>query len=66
MARYAPAICTDKPETISAQPGQWVNVNGAKGRYMGRRNGCIWIAWGTTATQRFPRFAAIFHGNPSR
>ena len=62
--KYAPAIRTDAPETVSAQPGQWINYGTARGRYMGRRNGCVWIAWGRTATHRFPAFAAVFHGKP--
>jgi hypothetical protein len=61
MSQYTAAIRTNAPETISAQPGQWIDYNGARGRYMGRRNGCVWIAWGSTATERFARFAAIFH-----
>jgi hypothetical protein len=62
MARYLPAIATSSPETVTGQPGQWINYNGALGRYMGRRNGCVWIAWDETARKRFPKFAAIFHG----
>lgn len=65
MAQYLPTIRTDKPETISAQAGQWIDYQGARGRYMGRRNGCVWIAWGATATRRFARFAAIYRGNPN-
>jgi len=63
VTRYRAAIATDKPETLTGlQPGQWINYNGARGRYMGRRNGCQWIAWGGTATKHFDRFAAVFNG----
>lgn len=58
--RYQPAIKTSAPETVVAQPGNWIDYEGAIGRYMGRRNGCVWIAWGSTATKRFQQFAAIF------
>lgn len=58
--RYQPAIRTTSPETVRAQPGQWITYGSARGRYMGQRNGSAWIAWGTTATHRFPRFARIF------
>lgn len=60
MARYAPAIRTSAPETVKAQPGQWINYEGTRGRLMGQRNGSSWIAWGKTATHRFPAFAAAF------
>lgn len=59
--RYVAAIRTDAPEAVRAQAGQWINYNGARGRYMGTRRGCVWIAWGATATHRFPKFAAIFN-----
>jgi len=61
--RYAPAIATRSPQDVIAQPGQWIDYEGSRGRYMGRRNGCVWIAWGTTATKRFQKFAEIFHAN---
>jgi hypothetical protein len=59
--RYAPAIVTDAPDTLdNLPPGQWVRYGSALGRYMGRRNGCVWIAWGRSASIRFPAFAAAF------
>jgi hypothetical protein len=58
--RYQPAIRTTAPETVRAQPGQWIAYGSARGRYMGQRNGCAWIAWGDTARRRFPAFAATF------
>jgi hypothetical protein len=62
MARYTAALRLDDPREaiLVAQPGQWINYNGARGRYMGYRRGIYWIAWGTTATRRFQRFAAIY------
>lgn len=62
MGRYQPAIATSAPERLECQPGQWINYNGAVGRYMGRRKGTVWIAWGATARKRFPAFAATFRG----
>ena len=62
--KYRPTIRTDKPETISAQAGQWIDYNGALGRFMGRRRGVVWIAWGATARHRFPAFAAAFAARP--
>ena len=59
--KFAPAIRTSTPETVVAQPGQWINYEGTRGRYMGRRNGFSWIAWGRSATHRFARFASIYH-----
>lgn len=60
--RYQPAIATNAPETLRGlQPGQWINYNGAAGRYMGQRHGVQWIAWGATARKRFARFAAVFN-----
>lgn len=61
MARYQAAICTSSPEALACQPGQWINYQGAIGRYMGRRKGVVWIAWGATARKRFPTFAAVFN-----
>jgi hypothetical protein len=63
MSRYLSTIATNRPEIISAQSGQWINYQGARGRYMGRRNGVVWIAWGKTASHRFARFASLFHSN---
>ena len=60
--KYAPTIRTSTPETVTGQPGQWIDYNGALGRFMGRRNGVTWIAWGATARRRFPAFAAAFTG----
>ena len=59
--RYVPMIHTSNPELLSGlQPGQWINYEGAKGRYMGRKNGCVWIAWNGTAAKRFHIFARAF------
>jgi hypothetical protein len=61
--RYVRAIVTSEPDKLAQlQPGQWIDYAGARGRYMGERNGCKWIAWGSTATRRFSRFAATFKG----
>lgn len=61
MANYLPTISTTAPETLdNLQPGQWIEYNGVKGRYMGRRNGSVWIAWGATARKRFGAFADAY------
>lgn len=63
MGRYLPAVATSAPETLAdLQPGQWINYNGAQGRFMGRTRGTVWIAWGATARKRFARFASAYHG----
>jgi hypothetical protein len=60
--RYQPAIKTSAPHELrNLQPGQWIDYDGARGRFMGVRRGSHWIAWGGTATKRFARFAAIFN-----
>lgn len=59
--KYRPTIRTSDPETVRAQAGQWIDYQGALGRFMGRRNGVVWIAWGDTARKRFQRFAATFN-----
>lgn len=61
--QYRPAIKTSRPELLhSLQPGQWIDYAGAKGRFMGLRKGVTWIAWGKTATHRFPAFANAYRG----
>jgi len=67
MARYLPTIRTNDPDTLDGlHPGQWIDYQGARGRYMGRKNGSVWIAWGGTARKRFDRFALAFHVTPER
>lgn len=62
MAKYLPTISTDAPETVRAQPGQWISYQGARGRYMGvSRAGNVWIAWADTARKRFAKFARVFN-----
>lgn len=57
--RYVPMIHTNAPESLDCQPGQWIDYEGARGRFYGRAGGVTWIAWGATARRRFPRFAAV-------
>lgn len=53
--RFAPTLHTAAPETVSAQPGQWIDYQGARGRYAGRSPaGVVFIAWSRAA--RGPRF----------
>lgn len=60
--RYRATVETSAPETLrDLQRGQWIRYDGARGRFMGWRNGVIWIAWGRTATHAFERFADAFH-----
>ena len=59
--RYTTAIKTSTPETIEGvQPGQWINYDGARGRFLAVRNGVVWIAWGRTATHNWPRFVEAY------
>lgn len=63
--RYTTAVITDRPESLDGlHPGQWIRYGSTRGRYMGRSGQCVWIAWGKTATHRFPTFAAAFRGLP--
>lgn len=63
MGRYVPAVRTADPHALEGlQPGQWIEYAtgeepGALGRYYGRRNGVVWIAWGAAARRRFATFA---------
>lgn len=61
--QYRSRIKTSAPETLGGriQPGQWIDYEGSRGRFMGWRNGVIWIAWGQAATHRFTTFAAAFN-----
>lgn len=62
--QYRRAIKTSAPETLGGriQPGQWIDYEGAKGRFMGWRRGVIWIAWGATARNpwRFRSFSQAY------
>lgn len=60
--RYAAAIRTDSPELVDGPRGQWINYQGARGRFCGRRDGVTWIAWGRTATHRWAAFVEAFKG----
>lgn len=64
--RYRPTIATNDPHNLALfgrlQPGQWIAYGSARGRFMGVRNGTVWIAWAATARKRFADFAAAFHG----
>lgn len=57
--KYTAAVKTDAPETLSVQPGQWIDYQGARGRFYGRSRGTVWIAWGKAATHRFSTFANV-------
>jgi len=64
--KFAPTIHLNTLDGFNAQPGQWISLNGSRGRYMGRtRFGTVWVAWGGAATKRllFSRFATAFHRN---
>jgi hypothetical protein len=59
--RYQPTIVTDTPDTLHGLPvGQWINYDGVKGRFVGWRNGVLWVAWGITASRHFKQFAEAF------
>ncbi|QWY83632.1 hypothetical protein [Rhizobium phage RHph_X2_26] len=58
---YQKTVDIRRAEDIKGlQPGQWINYDGARGRFMGIKNGCHWVAWGETAKRRFARFADAF------
>lgn len=60
--RFATRIETDRPETLqSLQTGQWIDYQGARGRWIGRSGATIWIAWGgSTAGSRWARMVAAY------
>lgn len=59
--KFQAAIKTSNPHDLKGlQAGQWIDYEGTQGRYMGRRNGTVWIAWGGTARERFSVFAQAF------
>lgn len=58
---YRKTVRVNKAEDIrDLQPGQWIDYDGARGRFMGIRNGVHWVAWGSTATKRFATFARAY------
>jgi hypothetical protein len=64
---YFPTIDIKRPQMLRGlQPGQWIRYEGARGRYMGRLGGVVWIAWGSSATKRFHIFAAAFRAQRDR
>ena len=61
--KFQKAVKTSKPETLRGlQSGQWIDYEGAKGRFVGVRHGIIWIAWGKSATSYFTTFVRAYHG----
>jgi hypothetical protein len=64
---YFPTIQVKRPQMLRGlQPGQWIDYEGRRGRYMGRTGVVVWIAWGSTATKRFAQFAAAFRAQRDR
>lgn len=64
---YFPKIIVKRPQQIRGlRPGQWIEYEGATGRYMGRIGCVVWIAWGGAATKRFAKFAAAFRKQRDR
>jgi hypothetical protein len=64
---YFPKIVVKRPQMLRGlRPGQWIEYEGATGRYMGRVGCTVWIAWGSTATKRFAQFAAAFRAQRDR
>jgi hypothetical protein len=62
---YQSKVKTSKPETLAGlQSGQWIEYLGNTGRYMGTRNGVIWIAWTRYARGKgFHQFARAYKRN---
>jgi hypothetical protein len=47
---YFPTIKTAFPRRLTGlATGQWIDFQGARGRYVGRGKKTIWIAWGKVA-----------------
>lgn len=64
---YLPTVKVTHPQLLTGlRPGQWIDYDGAKGRYMGRTGSTVWIAWGGTARKRFHIFAAAFRKEMAR
>lgn len=64
---YLPTVKVTHPQRlIGLRPGQWIDYNGAKGRFMGRTGSTVWIAWGGTARKRFHIFAKAFKTEMAR
>lgn len=59
--RFQATIKTSNPESLAnLQAGQWIDYLGAKARYMGVRNGTVWIMWHGKG-KSFKTFAAAFN-----
>ena len=60
--RYQKAIhFTAARELVGLHAGQWVIMDGVQlGRFMGFKNGTVWIAWAGTAKKRFKKFAEAY------
>lgn len=43
----AQSLTLEEAQTFDGQPGQWVSVNGRKGRFIGRTEGKAWFLWKT-------------------
>lgn len=64
---YIPKVIVKRPQQLRGlQPGQWIEYEGSTGRFMGRGNATVWIAWGGTARKRFAQFAAAFRKERDR
>jgi hypothetical protein len=66
---FTATVHTSAPETLSGRHlrrGQWIDYDGAIGRWVGVTNGgIIWIAWGNVARKRdmFRTICAAFREN---
>ncbi len=62
MRPYTKAVSFSAARELQGlQPGQWVLLDGTqRGRFMGFKNGTVWVAWSTTATKRFSKFAEAY------
>lgn len=62
--RYTKAVTiSSAAELRGLHAGQWIIMDGTRGRFMGFTANSVYVAWGTTATKRFKKFAAVFKAN---
>lgn len=62
--RYTKAvIISSAAELRGLHAGQWIVMDGVKGRFMGLGEATVYVAWGDAAKKRFKKFAEGFKAN---
>lgn len=63
--RYTATVKISRASELKGlHAGQWISMDGARGRFMGIGDGgSVWVAWGSTATKRFAKFASAYKKN---